>query len=285
MRRTTFFKFSPGGNTTVLLLDKNFSPQERAAIAAEVLAPLHLHAEQAGFVDLAIPRLEMAGGEFCLNATRTLGALLALADWEARPAPERPAAVSWRGAAQVSGMPAPVLLEISGDAARLPEVDAAVFLDLPSSVSCETVAPGATLVRLPGIVHLLLDKVRHPFPDDWRAASASWRRRFDLETEPAAGCVWWHATGDVLHADPVVWVGKPYSLCRETSCGSGALALALAHRAASAASGPRGGRELHVMQPSGLPLRVRLSRDGDVLRARVGGPVRLLARGDVFTQH
>ena len=185
MRRTTFFKFSPGGNTTLLLVDKNFSPQERAAIAAEVLAPLHLHAEQAGFVDLTIPRLEMAGGEFCLNATRTLGALLALADWEARPAPERPTAVSWRGAAQVSGMPAPVLLEISGDAARLPEVDAAVFLDLPSSVSCETVAPGATLVRLPGIVHLLLDKVRHPFPDDWRAASSRLPAPLSMENRGA----------------------------------------------------------------------------------------------------
>lgn len=284
MRRMTFFKLSPGGNTTLLLLDENFSPQERTAIAAEVLDPLHLHAEQVGFVDLTIPRLEMAGGEFCLNATRALGALLGLTAWEARPALERLAALRWRGTARVSGMPAPALLEVSGDAACIPEVDTAVFLDLPSSVPCETVAPGATLVRLPGIVHLLLDRTQHPFPDDWRAASAQWRRRFDLEKEPAAGCVWWHAAGDVLHADPVVRVNEPYSLCRETSCGSGALALALARENILKSSRPCDERELRIMQPSGLPLRVRLSREGNLLRARVGGPVRLLARGDVFTR-
>lgn len=285
MRRTTFFKLSPGGNTTLLLVDENFLPRERAAIAAEVLDPLHLHAEQVGFVDLKAPRLEMAGGEFCLNATRALGALLGLTAWEARPAPERPAALRWRGTARVSGMPVPALLEVSGDAARIPETDAAVFLDLPSSVPCEAVAPGAVLVRLPGIVHLLLDRTRHPFPDDWQAACALWRRRFDLEKEPAAGCVWWHAAGDVLHADPVVRVKEPYSLCRETSCGSGALALALARETVLKSARSCDEQELRVMQPSGVPLRVRLSREGNLLRARVGGPVRLLARGDVFTRH
>lgn len=285
MRRVTFFKFSPGGNTTILLRDENFSPRERAAIAAEVLHPLHLHAEQAGFVDLEARRLDMAGGEFCLNATRALGALLALREWEARPVPERPPHLRWRGIARVSGMPAPMALDVASDDVAGGETDAAVVLDLPLALPCERVAPGVILVRLPGISHLLLDGKQHPLPEDWQSASAVWRRRYDLDREPAAGCVWWHEADGLLHADPVVRVAEPYSLCRESSCGSGTLALALARRAGllSVTALSDSGVELRVMQPSGLPLGVSLHA-GDGLRARVGGPVRLLARGEVYAR-
>ncbi len=71
--------FSPCGNTTILVRESSLSPADRARVAAEIIAPGHLEAEQAGYVDTAapVPRLDMMGGEFCVNATRAFAALLA----------------------------------------------------------------------------------------------------------------------------------------------------------------------------------------------------------------
>lgn len=79
MRVLPFTKYSPCGNTTILVREASLSPADRARVAAEIIAPGHLEAEQAGYVDTAapVPRLDMMGGEFCVNATRAFAALLA----------------------------------------------------------------------------------------------------------------------------------------------------------------------------------------------------------------
>ena len=79
MRVLPFTKYSPCGNTTILVRESSLSPADRARVAAEIIAPGHLEAEQAGYVDTAapVPRLDMMGGEFCVNATRAFAALLA----------------------------------------------------------------------------------------------------------------------------------------------------------------------------------------------------------------
>ena len=49
----------------------------QAELARQAMRPDSLGAEQAGFVSVEERRLRMAGGEFCVNATRAFGALLA----------------------------------------------------------------------------------------------------------------------------------------------------------------------------------------------------------------
>ena len=70
MPALTFSKWSPGGNTTLLFPDTGQRPAEQARLAALALDPAMLGGEQAGFVHLAQGRLRMAGGEFCVNASR-----------------------------------------------------------------------------------------------------------------------------------------------------------------------------------------------------------------------
>ena len=77
MPALTFSKWSPGGNTTLLFPDSGQRPAEQARLAALALDPAMLGGEQAGFVHLAQGKLRMAGGEFCVNASRAVGALLA----------------------------------------------------------------------------------------------------------------------------------------------------------------------------------------------------------------
>ena len=83
----TFSKWSPGGNTTLLFPDSGQRPAEQARLAALALDPAMLGGEQAGFVQLAQGKLRMAGGEFCVNASRAVGAMLAYAA-AARLAPQ-----------------------------------------------------------------------------------------------------------------------------------------------------------------------------------------------------
>ena len=74
-----FVKVSPTQNMTILVT----SPLDRAQyrdLAEKIMAYDNVHAEQVGFVEKARPpalaRLQMAGGEFCANASLSLCAYL-----------------------------------------------------------------------------------------------------------------------------------------------------------------------------------------------------------------
>ena len=109
MRVLPFTKYSPCGNTTILVRESSLSPADRARVAAEIIAPGHLEAEQAGYVDTAapVPRLDMMGGEFCVNATRAFAALLAE---EGKLSPE---SGGLGGIVSVSGMPERLRVRVS----------------------------------------------------------------------------------------------------------------------------------------------------------------------------
>ena len=72
-----FSKWSPGGNTTLFFPAAGLDAARQAELARQAMRPDNLGAEQAGFVSVEERRLRMAGGEFCVNATRAFGALLA----------------------------------------------------------------------------------------------------------------------------------------------------------------------------------------------------------------
>ena len=142
MRVLPFTKYSPCGNTTILVRESSLSPADRARVAAEIIAPGHLEAEQAGYVDTAapVPRLDMMGGEFCVNATRAFAALLAE---EGKLSPE---SGGLGGIVSVSGMPERLRVRVRRLAAH--RFESSVLLDLPQAPPLENVAPGMYLVRV-----------------------------------------------------------------------------------------------------------------------------------------
>ena len=127
MRVLPFTKYSPCGNTTILVRESSLSPADRARVAAEIIAPGHLEAEQAGYVDTAapVPRLDMMGGEFCVNATRAFAALLAE---EGKLSPE---SGGLGGIVSVSGMPERLRVRVRRLAAH--RFESSVLLDLPQA--------------------------------------------------------------------------------------------------------------------------------------------------------
>lgn len=282
-----FWKITPGGNPTVLLRAEDVPPALRADAAAELMSDQHLGCEQVGFIspgepDGELPRLDMMGGEFCLNATRAFAALLARRG-RLSPAPGRrglPSALA--GTVSVSGAETPVAVTVTPAPSSSPNPDrctASATLDLAVPPRPETLDDGTTLVRLPGIVHLILCGGRAgtpPAPEDLEETCADLRHRHDLEHEEAVGCLWLDTDGPTPVMLPAVWVRATRTLCRESACGSGTLACALflARR--------DGRRRADILQPSGSCLTVHQEEapDGGIL-FRVEGPVNFVAEGNL----
>lgn len=266
MRSLRFFKLSPGGNSTILILDP-VPAEDRATMARKLMGIHHLQAEQVGYLNLDVRpvRLDMMGGEFCGNACRAAAAVMAHENVGLREEDgELRAEISVSGVdelLQVRVVPGPHGKEYWS---RMP---------LPrSSETAVEPAPGVGLVALPGIAHLCLDQTVHPFPADWSAGAARLRRKYGLDQE-AVGCIWYEGCA----ITPVVWVRSTDSTHLETGCGSGSLALAL-----WLGKGKDLPLRLRVRQPSGEDIGVLVERHETGLAAWIHGPVTVVARGETY---
>jgi diaminopimelate epimerase len=278
-REIGFYKLSPGGNTTILVMDaEGVAPAERAPMAARLMDPLHLGAEQVGYISAVAPgaagrgaalaRLDMMGGEFCGNAARSLAAVLAL---EGR--------LDGTGSISVSGAKG----DLPVRARRVAEgvVDAWAAMPVRPGADCvRSLGPGLAAVALDGITHLLIDEGRHPWPTDSATETMRLLARHGLDAGDAAGCIWHRVAASGPAIRPVVWVRATGTTHQETACGSGTMALAQA--LALEAGGPVA---VDVTQPSGAAIGARVVWDparGEFSDAWIGGPVRLVARGSAF---
>lgn len=268
MQTLRFYKLSPGGNATILILDPVLA-EARAAVARLLMSQHHLQAEQVGYLDLTVnpPRLEMMGGEFCGNACRAAAAVMLREDVGMAEDHRE-----WQGLLSVSGAPAPVQLRAS---VRPDEVHVAVRMPRSDQGRkfLRECGPGLGVIHLPGIVHLCLDETRHSFPPDYAGVAARLRQEHGLEGE-AVGCVWYDA-GPPCRIKPVVWVRSTLSTHYETGCGSGSLAVAM-----WLSRGQKFPISLQVIQPSGQEIGVQLdSPAGD---AWIYGPVAVIACGETY---
>ncbi|MDO4996505.1 MAG: hypothetical protein Q4E69_04935, partial [Bacilli bacterium] len=65
-----YIKFTPAGNNTALVINDNYKNNEKKLINDYILG-FDKSIEQVGFISKNEYRLDMAGGEFCGNATRS----------------------------------------------------------------------------------------------------------------------------------------------------------------------------------------------------------------------
>ena len=267
-----FWKLTPGGNPTIFLKAEDVPASRRAAVANAVMDPQHIGAEQVGYIRFdGTPRLDMMGGEFCLNATRSFALLLAekgLLDSEGNDA---------YGRVEVSGVPGAVAVHVVRQEHALPFAEACLhFQTLPKPTTCPE---HAVLLRVPGIAHIIQDETVS-VPEDLSRFCERQRQICGVAQEEAVGHLWLktkkrNETDEEAELFPVVWVRDTASLCRETACGSGTLASALMLHA-------RNSRLSHfrILQPSGFTLSVRLEPQHGGWNVWVGGPVRMTACGE-----
>ena len=277
-----FFKWSPGGNTTLLFPGDNIAPQEQTRLAVAALDAAMLGGEQAGFFNALQKTLRMAGGEFCVNASRAAGAMLAycVATGAARKGESAQGVAAQPGeeplvyedTIHVSGWETPIRLRARG---VTPQWRVEAELQVPAC-PVASLDKGIQFVRLPGICHLLLDARLHSQPEDCFVAASTLRHRYGLEDEAASGVIWWQEHQGQLTMLPLVHVRDAGTTCLENACGSGALALGMTLAAAGTQTA------FSIMQPGGTALDVRFYYDGQVRMAGIDGPVSLLAKGTVW---
>lgn len=249
----------PAGNITLFVLDP-VSHEERAAIAARLMALTGSDVEQVGFVCAprrgGAGRMEMAGGEFCGNATRAFGMLTA----------------------QRLGNAAQVQVEVSGcEPLVTVEVDwtagtARAQMPLPRAVR-HTEAGGCpgTLVDLTGIAHFVVEDVP-PTLDFFQQAETLFR---DIPELDAYGVIFLDTQKGSM--TPLVKVPASGTLVWEGSCGSGTLAAAVAQ----SQTAPDGLFVRDYIQPAGTVQAAVLRKKGETVSAWIGGPVSLAPSAEV----
>lgn len=241
----------PAGNITLFVLDP-IPSGDRAGLAARLMALPGTDVEQVGYLCPPVMggagRMEMAGGEFCGNATRAFGLMVS----QKLGSPSRVLV-------EVSGCDRPVTVELSDGAAR-------AQMPLPRSVrSVEAGGHSGALVDLGGIAHLVVEDVP-PSQAFFQTAEPL------LEAFPEAdayGVIFLDSRAGTM--TPLVKVPAAGTLVWEGSCGSGSLAAA----AAQSQNAPDGPFVRTYVQPAGKIEATVTRKNGKIVSAWIGGPVTL----------
>lgn len=201
----------PAGNTTAFVT----SPVEASrysAVACELMSHEGLHIEQVGFISGPLTfegaRMDMMGGEFCGNATRSFALLLAI---------EQGISSSRFVRVNVSGASEPVSVYIS------PETSASYF-ELPGNYTFENFLYSDTahpVVRLEGIDHIIVSNIA-PDADYANSLIEKARQHYD---SPAIGVLFYDKPS--CYFTPVIYVKDTDSTVFENSCASGTAAIGL----------------------------------------------------------
>lgn len=196
-----------------------------------------LGTEQAGFIVLSQGHFEMAGGEFCGNASRAAAVLFS----ELRNARD----VSFT----VSGFKGVVHATVDKRAdgkysvyCRFPGMSVDVR---PAKSRGRTV----DVVDLGGIVHVVIEDKFPAQQDTYQEIHHRLTEELNLRERDAVGVVWVERKGNSVEIHPVVWVRSVDTFFYESSCGSGAIA-------ACAVTGVS-----DIVQPTGKIIRAEINDD------------------------
>ncbi|HTH71778.1 MAG TPA: hypothetical protein VL737_00245 [Candidatus Pristimantibacillus sp.] len=201
----------------------------------------------------AVIRMEMFGGEFCGNATRSAIAFIT----KGRDS---------SGLVEVSGVGYPLQFEVKNG-------EVAVEMPIPGSGFVDRVDEGM-LVNLEGISQLVVTE-----PQDRSArellAGLLGQNKYGLAERPAVGVSYYdQPTG---RANFSVWVKDVDTCFDETACGSGTSAIGIAAATAQGES-----VKLSVIQPSGEAIITEAEYSkalGAVVRSFIAGTVETLYDG------
>ena len=258
-----YVKADPSGNTTILVLDA-VPKQEHASLAARLLQPECVGAEQVGFLTWpdkeADVRLDMMGGEFCGNASRSAAAYLL----------SRSGQDHGEYRVSCSGCNKILKAVVVRDEDEL--YDASIEVPLPRKMDIVSLTDNDITYRfyqieLPGIMHFV-----HFTPSIKTIdKNALWRAVYQY-----ASIRHYEAFGmnlvdrKTLTMIPAVYVAGTDTLYWEKSCGSGsaATAAALAHLCGHNIA-------CEIRQPGGSITIEASYTDQSVKHISIGGPVRI----------
>lgn len=241
---------NPAGNITIFVMDR-VKTEAYSAIARQLLKREELHAEQVGFVETKEGQgmhMQMMGGEFCGNATRSFGYLLSMLS------KDKPKEVMVDVSGSEKVLKAEVDLEEGTSRVEMP-----VPLDIKEiHLGEEGVYP---VVVFEGICHMIVESE----PGDQEFVNRLMKKAEQICPCDAYGVMFLQGKNMV----PVVYVKETDSMVWESSCGSGSMGAAVYLSQAK----ENGWYICELHQPGGV-IEVSVCREqGKVTACKMGGSV------------
>lgn len=249
----------PGGNDTALI-EGLLNPEEKRIINDVVMRSSY-NVEQVGFYNYDLPSkkasLEMAGGEFCGNALRSLAYLL------------------------LNGKKGELKFNVSGTNQILKagikcKNSAYAYMPIYADLNCvKQIEKGLFLVELEGISHLIISKPQRGSRNNLKTIAKNLLIKNNQKLSNLAAGVMFvdELSKNELTVDPIVWVRDIETFFYETACASGSTAIGLLR----AKLNNKRITNLRIKQPSGQWISVVVRKTSKkFLNAVIDGPVKIL---------
>lgn len=219
-----FVKINPVENMTIFVLDQ-LPRRDHIKISNDLMDYSNLHAEQVGFIESSknhnnLIRLQMMGGEFCGNATRSLAAFMVHSQYPEVEKFDNKFMVSL----EVSGMDNIINCEVEPlDKANL--YMSKIKMPVPLSIEEIIIDYSGNKIQtirvdLPGITHFIVDRDKIRDKDNYYEIIKDLMSKEDYD---AFGIMYYDYTKNYM--EPLVYVRATDSLFWERSCASGTCAL------------------------------------------------------------
>lgn len=273
MTNVDFVKISPTQNMTILVTSP-VDRQYQADVAKKIMAYDSVHAEQVGFVEKpdspkAAARLQMAGGEFCGNASLSLCAWLV-----------------WNGTVECPGQ-CTVPIEVSGANellhCKITQKDGFFLgkmnMPVPQAIKNFDIEIDGTgyklpVVYLPGISHLIAETGKIKMEKRLFAEKLMERCNF-FTKEDAFGIMFYDKAACAI--EPFVYVKTVGTQIWERGCGSGSVALG-----AYLADISGGSITADIKQPGGIITVEVIADNGKITNVSIEGKIEIAAYGKAW---
>ena len=240
---------NPGGNKTALVKGTNFTDKQKCLINRLIMEK-HSEVEQVGFLSNETNRLEMAGGEFCINATRC-----AVYEYSEKNKDSIEISVSGTNKSLIGRVLNDKKVEIKLDISKNIEELIEVQNDF-------------TIVKIDGILIAIFDEeqskeyIRKLRGNEEKAKKElkEFMSKSIHTTEKAIGIMLLEKILDKIKINPVVWVKDIDTVFYETACGSGSLATAIYNYYNCKEE------ILELIQPSGYSINIKLDVKGQYIK-------------------
>lgn len=231
MKDIEYIVYIPGGNDTAFVTKSGFTKEEKKKINDEIMKNT-VNVEQVGFVDKTKKNeLEMAGGEFCGNATRS-------------------AAYYY-----LNGKPGNIEMIVNSKdiikAGVYENGDA--WCEIPLYHGSDVIIKkedGIYQVRMNGMVSIIVDEVNSKKylenKETIKEEAMKFIQKYDLLNEEAVGVMFTETIDGIKKINPIVWVKEIDTLFYETACGSGTTATAMLESYLK-----KQDIKINILQPSG----------------------------------
>ncbi len=236
--------YNLGGNKTALCIDENYSRQEKKKINDRILY-LDKTIEQVGFIKQDRFELNMAGGEFCSNATRC--------------------AIKYYGeklniknvSIKVSGYNTDIIGLIKENMVKIniqidKDINNIIFNDI---------------VKIDGIYFKIFDEnnskqlIQELKADENKAKEKiKLMMKKIINNNDVLGFILLEGDNDNLLIHPIVWVKTIDTLYYETSCGSGSLSAAIYQYNKYEQT------LFNMLQPSGYGIKIKLDVENSIIK-------------------